>query len=206
MKSRKQGRNYIVQFNEDEAPEKFNRKLVDTTYSECAKLLRKLARVIKDADEKDCVLAGFLLNHFNENSYSFRYDSDPGGWFYGLIETAKSIEAVYQTLQEHDDEIREPEDFITLADLGFRQFVASRSLTEGLLYEKVREDTKEKEVVEEIYCNKTKIMRRLRTTIWEEVPHGRHSKSINYRKLRMGKKLLQATENTIQIWRNTHEK
>jgi hypothetical protein len=66
----------------------------------------------------------------------------------------------------------------------------------------VIEDTEKKEITEEIIlADKTKNpdaepIRRIRTTLWEKTEYGRASTSITYKKLRIGKKLMRAIENT----------
>lgn len=103
----------------------------------------------------------------------------------------RNLHDLEKQLKTHNDEILPIEDIMLLSDLGYKELRVSRHQ----MWELVREDTSEQEVVEEILLREEPV-RRLRTTIWEATDHGRHSKSIRYRKLPIGKKLAKVIANT----------
>ena len=191
MKSKVQGRNYLVQQGECDIPEKLNKKATDRSLTVLRKALETVSTVMKDAYETDYTLFKFLEGHL-VCGYTKDYS---GGTNWALEEAINNIRETEEILKTHDDEIKKPEEAMTLEDLGYRNQYHYKKKT---WYEKILEDTEEKEIVEEVIVIENKILRRQRTTIWEKTSYGRSSKNITYKKLRVTKAILRATENTIR--------
>lgn len=195
MLSRKEGRNYVILNQDSEMPVKINRNKLDKKLNRLKKALSAVQKELADAYDEDSSLYMILRDEvFDGYSTEGLYDGK-SGW---IDDVLYRISSVQETLAGEDDEIHDKEDIITLDSLGYRNMY----LQEARFWEKVIEDTEEKEVTEEIIlADRTKNpdaepVRRIRTTLWEKTEYGRASTSITYKKLRIGKKLIKAIENT----------
>lgn len=195
MLSRKEGRNYLILNQDSEIPVKINRNKLDKKLNRLKKALSAVQKELADAYDEDSSLYMILRDEvFDGYSTGGLYDGK-SGW---IDDVLYRISSVQETLESEDDEIPDKEDMITLDSLGYRNIY----LQEARFWEKTIESTEEKEVTEEIIlADRTKNpdagpVRRIRTTLWEKTEYGRASTSITYKKLRIGKKLIKAIENT----------
>ena len=187
MKSKIDGRKYAILAEWMDKPVRINKKETDDE-------LKKLSRALTNLAD---VLHGIYSN--NEDLYhilkeSF-FDSDISeGHSWRLDHAKRTCDDLIQELAENDDDIREELYYTTLKDLGFEP-----DFHANFRWEKVVEDTNEKEVVEEVvFLNK--ILHRKRTIIWEEIEHGKSSKEIIYESLKIDKRLRTIVENTRRIY------
>lgn len=195
MLSRKEGRNYLILNQDSDMPVKVNRNKLDKKLNRLKKALSTVQKELAGAYDEDSSLYMILRDEvFDGYSTGELYDGK-SGW---IDDVLYRISSVQETLAGEDDGIPDKEDVITLDHLGYRNM----HLPENRFWEKVIEDTEKKEITEEIIlADKTKNpdaepIRRIRTTLWEKTEYGRASTSITYKKLRIGKKLMRAIENT----------
>ena len=195
MLSRKEGRNYLILNQDSDIPVKINRNKLDKRLNRLKKALLTVQKELADTYDKDSDLYIILRDEvFDGYSTGELYDGK-SGWIDDIL---YRISSVQETLESEDDEIPDKEDMITLDSLGYRNMYPQ----EARFWEKVIEDTEEKEITEEIIlADRTKNpdaghVRRIRTTLWKKTEYGRASTSITYKKLRIGKKLMKAIENT----------
>lgn len=104
-----------------------------------------------------------------------------------------AVEAIRERLAECDDDIPSYEDSETVLDAGYR----AETYGHNAIYVRVIEDSDEREVVEEVVLRDDGVLHRMRTTIWEEVPGGRHSKEIRYEDLPLDERLGRLARNTM---------
>ena len=191
MKSRVDKKDYCILLEGDRFPFKLNKKKMDQAlsvliqaFSSTGETLDSICSETPDIWNFICKMAFDLEYYYN----CYTDDYDLKGRVHKALE---DLEDLQEQLRAHDDEIPIYEEIVTLPDLGYRKDPVSRHK----LWEKVREDTDEQEIIEEILLLNEPV-RRLRTTLWEKTSYGRSSKSIRYKKLKIGKKLAKAIENT----------
>ena len=205
MLSRKEGRNYVILRQGEKILSKVNKKRTDTKLEKLQSALKTIKNELQDAYDNNPELYHLVQEEvFSrcESSYRGLYDGSIG-WIEDAI---YSISELKEDLAE-DDEIPKEEDIVTLRELGYTK--ASFSNPNLEFWEKILEDTEEKEVTEEIiYSSRTPAkrpdagpVRRIRTTLWEKMAYGKASTSITYKKLRIGKKLMKTIENTRSAMR-----
>lgn len=200
MLSRKEGRNYVILRQGKKIPSKVNKKRTDAKLEALQSALKTIKNELLDVYDNDPELYHLMQEEvFSRCECSYRelYDGSIG-WIEDAI---YSISELKENLAE-DDEIPKEEDVVTLRDLGYTK--ASLSSPDLEFWEKILEDTEEKEVTEEIVYSSlppakelgAESVRRIRTTLWEKMAYGKASTSITYKKLRIGKRLMRAIENT----------
>lgn len=205
MLSRKEGRNYVILRQGEKIPSKVNKKRTDDKLKKLQSALKTIKDELQDAYDNDPELYHLMQEEvFSRCECSYRelYDGSIG-WIEDAI---YSISELKENLAE-DDEIPKEEDVVTLRDLGYTK--ASLSSPDLEFWEKILEDTEEKEVTEEIVYSSlppakelgAEPVRRIRTTLWERMAYGKASTSITYKKLRIGKRLMRAIENTRSAMR-----
>ena len=199
MKSKVQGRNYLIQ-NCDEAPAKWNKKKTDKILATAHKALQQFLKCLQEADN---ISDDLVFTLYGQLVTPHVYDIDYDGMVSRLSWAIEGIKDLQEQLAQ-DDELTPPVDHTTLDELGFRSF--GGGFYKGTaLFERTIEDTGEKEITEEIvFLEDGTIKHRQRTTIWKQVLHGRSSESIKYEPLRMTKKLKTAALNTLEQWRAHH--
>ena len=187
MESKVEGRNYAILEDWMDRPVRINKKETDAALKKMNRALTDLIDVFRDAYEHNVDLYDILKESF------FDFDIAEGkSWRFDYAK--RTCDEMIQSLSENDDDIKDELYYTTLKDLGFKQDYAA-----DYRWEKIIEDTEEKEVVEEVVFFNRIIYRR-RTTIWEKVPHGRSSKEINYETIRVGQKMKTIIENTKRIF------
>ena len=192
MKSKVEGRNYIVQFDGDDFSSKLNKRKTDKILKTLADSLKKISDCLQTEVKEDMDIYDFIRVLF----YDDNFDE-------GTVKALLSdVNYAQEVLATHNDTIEDRMSVIGLENLGYKPLHwMSRPF-----FEKVLEDTNEKEVTEEIQCYNGTMLRRLRITLWETKPGVRSSKSIRYRKLKIGKKLLRCIQNSVVDWETKYKK
>ncbi len=190
MKSKIDKRSYVVLLDEERFPLKLNRKRTDKALLELSADFGKISNIMKTAYNTDYNLYVFLRDILSDSS-TFDFDE---GRDWRLEEIFKSIEQTHKELLTNHDEIKSEEEVLTMEDLGFRSFSFR-----PIMYEKLIDDTDEKEVTEEVFEWEGKLRHRFRTTIWEKVSYGKSSKEIKYKEARITKRLATAYANSKEL-------
>ena len=190
MRSKKEGRNYLIQLY-GIAPYKINRRLTDKLLLQSIKHLGALIDVYKKAQEKDCSL-----------SYLLDLTDDIESTIDKLEAQKEWTEDNYKYLQTHNDEFRGPETYLTFENLGYRWDMSLSRYRKNewpQAYTKIIEDTDERSIEEEIWIFEDReIMRRIRTTLWDKTDYGKSSRSITYKKKPLTKKIKLAAANLLK--------
>ena len=191
MLSRREGRSYVVLFDGERLPSKMNAKAADAAVRKIGAALATIRDELKKAYDGDPEIYRMLRDEIFERS-SYRSVSCSDGKCSAVDDMLWSVGCLKESLEGPDDEIRPYEETVTLRDLGFCDRFSKRGF-----WEKVMKDDDEEEIVEEIQ-NYADPIRRIRTTEWEKTDYGKASKSIKYRKIPIGKKLMKAIANTAK--------
>lgn len=176
------GRNYLVWDEFDKTPDKLNKKRTDKSLQKLSEAFEAIESVIHDSYENNYGLYRILDSCFDRNGI--------GDLQWKIKSLRDDISGIQKQLAEHKDDVPREDDSILLSDLGFKR----DNSWPKYMYFKTIEESDEKDVIEEILI-KDEPIRRTRTTIWEKTDYGRSSRSITYRKLRIGKKLMAAINN-----------
>ena len=196
----KKGQSLFVLDNDTkEVLYKIGRRSACRTLGRLSKLLSKIDCLVSEISEKNGELYYLLKNEILDAPVIDITDSSD-------FSRKNNIANIQETL----DEIKSapkvtvlPKEniLVTLESLGYNNmyFHVSR-----FWYEKVLEDTDEKEVTEEIQEVNGQMLRRIRTTLWEATPYGKSSTSITYRKLRNTKRLENAFSVSYQIYKDKY--
>lgn len=187
MRSKPEGRNYLVLLVDDKFPVKVNKKKADGTLSKLENAMTTISDILSDLYHSDYDLYRLVRDEI----FSPACMSLDDGNCWNISFMASQCRDVEGRLLCSNDDIPNEEDIITLDDLGYHM-----PMHDTRFWEKTLEDTNEREVVDEVVWAKDgKVYHRQRTIEWEQVPGGRHSKSITYKSLRTGKKLACAIRN-----------
>ena len=201
MRSRKEGRNYVIQYY-NEKPIKINRKRTDKACLTIINLTRKLTDLIKKVYEKDPVLCDTLFNVGDEPRGNYSYDTDVDSIVYGLEKAIQNFQDFYDIVSTHNDEIRKPETYLCFEDLGYKWNMSLSCYRKNewpQVYTKTIEDTNERSIEEEIWIFKDReLTRRIRTTLWDTTDYGKSSRSITYKKKPLTKKIKLAAANLLK--------
>jgi|GEM_PF-3333669 len=184
MKSRTEGRNYIIQYDE-EFPTKINKNKADRSLGRITNALNSLNCELQALYDDNYELYYLITSAFSSNSL----DCSDGNC-HRLKSLQRDISELQNFLSSHNDEIVPASELTTLSDMGYEKQFGSYDY-----WEKPVSDDGIVEIIEEIHIRDIPL-RRLRKTEWEDDPHGRHSKSITYKKLPVGKRLMKVIENT----------
>ena len=186
MLSRIEGKKYLFTDDEGRFPFKVSKRKTDKTIHSLIKDLEHFQVTIKNTYKND-----YELYNLIEGNLFF-----PDDWEYGRnvkLDAVINGLKCFEGFLSEDDEIPLSENILTLADFGFD----NRAYGMDGLWEKVIENSEEKEVVEEIWPYDEVAKYRIRTTLWETIEPGyKKSKSITYKNKKIGKKLAQAIKNT----------
>ena len=189
MQSKVIGRNYLILPDGERIPIKINKNRTDKILSRMQNGLQTFNECVQELyQSNDYELYNFLTKEAFDSACLNFYD----GKCWNLTYLEQELEKIGEELLSNDDNIKTAEEAVILEDLGYRDAMWGRT---DNWWEKVLEDTEEREVVEEIRGGEEAV-RRLRTTIWEKTDYGRHSKKILYKTLPIGKKLSRALENS----------
>ena len=179
---------YRILYDYEHVPIELDKYLVDTSFDEILTTLKVLSKKIEDLYNYDYDIYELIFKHV----YDSLDISDGKSWRINTL--IRDLEELKEKLDNNADDIKEPEQCINLEDLGFKPVISS----DNLLWEKVLEDTDEKEIVEEIIMLDIP-KRRKREIIWEKEDYGKHSKEINYFELPMTEELEIAINNEKEV-------
>ena len=190
MRSKRQGRNYLIQF-QDFAPRKINARLTNKLLQQADKHLTALINIYKTAVEKEYSLT-YLLSLTNDfETFVEKLDME-----------REWIRDCYKYVTTHNDDIRTSETYLNFEDLGYRWDMSLSRYRKNewpQAYTKTIEDTDEHSIEEEIWIFEDReVMRRIRTTLWEKTDYGKSSRSITYRKKPVTKKIKLVATNLIK--------
>ena len=191
MLSRQDNGFYTIAEDEyDKYPVVVNKELMDNSIQELLSHFQTLLHTIKKLyDEHDDVYNVLMYNiYYLENSLEI--DEGIPMVIDRIIDELSSLKLKLDTYQDY---IKTKDELWTLEDEGFR---CTYFTDDFLQYEKVTEDTDEREVVEEILTT-SPILYRKRTIEWELTSYGKHSKSITYEDLPLTTELKQYISNTV---------
>ena len=184
MKSRIEGRNYIVLPNEAKFPVKLNQKRVNKTLMELDVSLKKIQFLMKQLYETDYDAYKLIVNQvFGENVFDF-----DEGKSHQLNMMIDNLDEFYQQLLTGNDEIPAREEIETLEDLGYSCRMLDRN---NVVYEKILKKEENEDIIEQIFEWEGKVVRWIRTIYWEESEFGRSGKSTR-RKIGNTKRLIKA--------------
>ena len=108
---------------------------------------------------------------------------------------SEEVSRMRETLATCDDDIPSYEDSETVLDAGYR----AEMYGDNGIYVKVLEDSDKQEVVEEVVIRGDEPAHRVRTTVWEAIPGGRHSKEIRYEDVPIDGRLARLIRNTQRM-------
>jgi hypothetical protein len=194
MKSKVKGRNYVILRRDDcRIPEMVNKKRLDNALVSLEKAFSAICEVLDDLYRNDRSAHSIVEDNALYWVLRDRYELSDSSCF-DLDRVLDDIHELRVFLATHDDEIRPEEEVITLNDLGFREEIPGG----GFRWEKCIEDNDEREIVEEICILEDGPVRRIRTIEWEKTDYGKSSKSIRYKKMPIGKRMMKAINNITE--------
>ena len=191
MKSKVDKKDYCILLEGDRFPFKLNRKKMDRALSDLIQVFSSTGKALDSVCNETPDIWYFICKMAFDLEYYYNWRTNEYDLKGRVHKALEDLEELQEQLKTHDDEIPLYEEIVTLRDLGYKEDPVSRHR----LWENIREDTDEQEIVEEILLLDEPV-RRLRTTLWEKTSYGKSSKSIRYKKLPIGKKLAKAIENT----------
>lgn len=192
MRSKIEGRNYVIQQDGEKHSYKYNKKRVDDVINRLMKASNTIHDILLDLYEDDYNLYEIFISYmFDFGSYYSFQDGTCGA----VESICDGLEELKQQLEEGNDDILPFEDVATLGDLGFKKDYASR----GQIWVKILEDTDDREIVEEIvHLDDGRYLYRTRTIEWKKTEYGRTSESIVYKNKVIGKNLMKSIKNTFE--------
>lgn len=190
MRCRVNGRNYVILPDGEKFPVKFNKKKMDAVLERLEKALSSVSELMGELYDND-------YDAFNLIASDVFYDACfkvNDGHIVEIEDALYSLNQFKDKLQSSDDDIPDYSDLVTLDDLGY---VIDDPRV--VLWRKELSSSAERDVCEEIFQDENgSYVRRERTIDWETTEYGRSSKSIVYRKLSIGKKLMKVIENSFE--------
>ena len=195
MKSKIDENTYVILRDEDRYPVTLDKKEVDESLERLQHALTELRDVMSETYDSNYVLYSLLSDKL---AYSFGFDD---GTSWAVNSAIRNVEEAQQFLATHNDQMPTEADIVDLEDLGFRDTGWGRN--DGF-WEKEIQETDELSVVEEVVIftdkqvGKPTVMHRIRTTEWENMPYGRSSKRISYKKLPIEGRLADAIKNVMR--------
>lgn len=178
---------YRMLADDSHLPEEVPQGETDEAIARLGDSLQAFRDALADIHSRHDALDDIVVNLMS--SACLDYD-DGREWHLDCL--ADGIERLQEELAECDDDIPSYEDSETVLDAGY----SPEMYGDNGIYTKVLEDSYEKEVVEEVVLRGKEPFHRVRTTIWEPVPGGRHSKEIRYEDLPIDERMARLIRNT----------
>ena len=170
----------------DHLPEEISQKEMDKALSDLKKAVMHVSTILSDIHARCDVINSIVTEIMNNSCLDYIFGEE---WH--LKQLVNEIESVQEQIHEGSDVVPSYEEAETIEDAGFRE-----SWHNSEIFEKVLEDTEEREVVEEIVLKYDPPLYRKRTTIWEPIKGGRHSKEIKYEDLPLNERIERLIRNT----------
>ena len=177
---------YRILLDGDRLPLEVSKSKVDRALKKLQRCLQELNAEVKFLNkEEEYEVLHILVRMMDEKHCNIIEDD------WTLKNAENAVERIREELMS-DDDVPEIEDVMVLSDEGFKQ-----DISDNRLWQKVLEDTEEKEVVEEVYLKSDgEILHRKRTIYWTLTDYGRSSRNIKYIDVPTGKHLEKIIENT----------
>ena len=179
---------YNVLEDDKRHPVSFDKETADTVLAKIGDALSDIERTMLNLYRKDPVLYQFLSrNVFEPAGLACAFGS-----MQEIENASGAVKWLSKIFATYDDIVPTYEDTLNLDDINFK-LVAK----DPAMWEKIIEDTEERQVTEEIILLEDgSITRRNREITWEKVPNGRLSKSIKYTDLPVDDKISGIVERT----------
>ena len=177
---------YRILLDGDRLPLEVSKSKVDRALKKLQRCLQELNAEVKFLNkEEEYEVLHILVRMMDEKHCNIIEDD------WTLKNAENAVERIREELMS-DDDVPEIEDVMVLSDEGFKQ-----DISDNRLWQKVLEDTEEKEVVEEVYLKSDgEILHRKRTIYWTLTDYGRSSRNIKYIDVPTGKHLEKIIGNT----------
>jgi len=167
MRSRIEGRNYLIQYSEGEIPVKISRARTDKALLKLCNALDVINKELNDLYETSSDLYYLISDSFKNHGL----DTDEGECI-KLVRLKEKLSDLKDDLSTRSDDIFPYEIIVTLSDLGYKNVYRS-----DVNWQRTIQDDGHIEIFEEILLIDDPL-RRLCTIEWEKVENGRRSKSI----------------------------
>lgn len=188
MRSKKIGDKYRIHCDFSRFPKEVGIKETEEVLKKTEKSINDFYHSLKEIRDEHQEVYDILLSLIAEKCSMFLCDEE------SLLDLKKYLEEIQKELENNDDEVLSEEELINLRDKEFKRIFGYEAVS---LWEKVLEDTDEREVVEEISIRDGQIYNhRKRTTEWEKTEYGRTSKEIIYEDLPIDEELRKLARNT----------
>ena len=187
MLANKDGDYYIVKFYEDRFPIKIYKPGTDHAINSLLNCYEEIQELLSTIDDDNYELFK-LINDTVYYDLQYYHDEEPDRMTARIIENLKSLQ---KRLEEGNDTIVPAEEIEDLSDYGYKSPYGRNDW-----WEKTLEDVPTKEVVEEIWIDGDKPLRRKRTIIYEVTPGVRSSTDIKYEELPIDDNLKRLIDNT----------
>lgn len=188
MRSKIEGRNYVLLCDGEREPRKFNKRRTDATIDRLLKACETIVDTMQALYENDYpAYEVFAETMFD---YDIRLDH--------IDDMAERLRSFKEDLLMRDDDIRPFDEVLILSDLGFYQDVMC-----GNRYERKIKSDDDEEIIEEVIravnekTHRVEHLYRMRTIKWVGTDYGRSSESIVYCNRPVGKRLKNAIQNTF---------
>ena len=168
-------------------PVEVDKTFADNALAHLEKDLKDLNEVLKAIYEQEPDLYWILSERLD---YFKPFSAEPDS-YESFSSMADEVKKVAEELRVGNDTIPTYEETVLLTDLGFK----NPTSFDEWWFEKILEDTDEKEVAEEVFL-RDEIRHRKRTIHWEKTDYGRSSKEIIYEDLETDEELSNAIKNT----------
>lgn len=186
LKSMKIDDKYRILMDGEHIPEEITQSELDNALSQLKSAADNLLSMINNVSNEYNVKGDIIKRLFSNACL----DSDNGGkWRIEAL--SYEIDMLQKYLKDSSDNVPSIEESETIYDYGYKN-----TWLDSEIFEKKLEDNDEREVVEEVFIKDGTFVHRKRTTEWEKVDYGRHSKSIIYEDLPIDDDLKRILENS----------
>ena len=191
MRSKKIGDKYRIHCDFSRFPKEVGIKETEEVLKKTEKSINDFYHSLKEIRDEHQKVYDIISSLIAEKCSMFLCDEE------SLLDLKKYIEEIREELENNDDDVPAEEEIVNLRDKGFKRIFGYEAVS---LWEKVLEDTDEREVVEEISIRDGEIYNhRKRTTLWEKTEYGRASKNIDYEDMPINEELRALVRNTTKL-------